>query len=63
LHGFSCAISAAIGYETRMPQKPMVRKKKKVRDTKRLAKWREKQEAKATPAERNGDAPKNAPKK
>jgi len=35
-----------------MPQKPMVRKKKKVRDTKRLAKWREKQEAKATPAER-----------
>jgi len=36
-----------------MPQKPMVRKKKKVRDTKRLAKWREKQEAKATPAERN----------
>jgi hypothetical protein len=57
----------AIGYETRMPQKPMVRKKKKVRDTKRLAKWREKQEAKATPAERNhsggtahpgGDAPK-----
>jgi hypothetical protein len=25
------------------PQQPMVRKKKKARDTKRLAKWREKQ--------------------
>lgn len=35
-----------------MPQKPMVRKKKKIRDTKRLAKWREKQEAAATPSER-----------
>jgi hypothetical protein len=35
-----------------MPQKPMVRKKKKARDTKRLAKWREKQEAAATPAEK-----------
>jgi hypothetical protein len=36
----------------------MVRKKKKARDTKRLAKWREKQEAKATPAERKpSDAP------
>lgn len=35
-----------------MPQKPMVRKKKKARDTKRLAKWREKQEAQATPAEK-----------
>jgi hypothetical protein len=41
-----------VGYDARMPQKPMVRKKKKIRDTKRLAKWREKQEAKATPAER-----------
>ncbi len=28
-----------------MPQQPMVRKKKKARDTKRLAKWRAKQEA------------------
>ena len=43
-----------------MPQKPMVRKKKKIRDTKRLAKWREKQEAAATPSERGAAA---APKK
>lgn len=46
-----------------MPQKPMVRKKKKVRDTKRLAKWREKQEAAATPSERGTTASKDAAKK
>lgn len=35
-----------------MPQKPLVRAKKKRRDTKRLAKWRDKQETlnQATPA-------------
>ena len=32
-----------------MPQKPMVRKKKKIRDTKRLAAWRAKQEAEEKP--------------
>lgn len=32
-----------------MPQKPMVRKKKKARDTKRLAEWRAKQEAQEKP--------------
>lgn len=39
-------MSRGSGYEARtMPQKPMVRKKKKARDTKRLAQWRAKQEA------------------
>jgi hypothetical protein len=40
-----------------MPQKPLVRAKKKRRDTKRLAKWREKQE------QQNQAAPAAAPKK
>ncbi len=40
-----------------MPQKPLVRAKKKRRDSKRLAKWREKQEL------QNQAAPAAAPKK
>lgn len=38
-------------YTAAMPQKPMVRKKKKARRSKKLAAWRANQEAQQTPSE------------
>ncbi len=45
-----------LGYTGRMPQKPLVRAKEKVRQTRRLAKWRAKQQAQA-PAQETAAKP------